>query len=157
MATHISPQETHRLFRPINRPNLKINVHQRAGLRKVLELVHPDELQAVFGQPPQLQVGIGTGYTYREFGKIKTAFVRNGALDLNDYRVPNSHALSVLQDADQAWHDWVVPYLAARNMPGRPAWALQPLPGLQMVSRGPHTTWKPHQCPALPTAHVLQA
>ncbi|KAJ7634040.1 hypothetical protein B0H17DRAFT_1149766 [Mycena rosella] len=127
MSTHISPQETHRLFGPINQPDLKINVRQRAVLRKVLELVHPDMLQAVFGQPTRLQVGIGRGYTYRESGKIKTAF-----------------------DAEQAWHDWVVPYLATRNMPGRPAWALQPLAGLQMVSRGPRTAPAPQQAPTTP-------
>ncbi|KAJ7654773.1 hypothetical protein B0H17DRAFT_1214249 [Mycena rosella] len=156
MSTHISPQET--------------------CLR---ELVHPDELQAVFGQPTRLQVGMGAGYTYREFGKIKTAFVHNGALVSretappdaatqqrlhayleayntyffkpgNNYRICNAHALFVLQDAEQAWHNWVVLYLAARNMPGRPTWALQPHPGLQMVSRGPRSAPAPRQAPTTP-------
>ncbi|KAF8197347.1 hypothetical protein K438DRAFT_1760124 [Mycena galopus ATCC 62051] len=35
-----------------------------------------------------------------------------------------------LQHAEQAWHDWVVPYLAQRGRV-RPEWALQPLPEMQ--------------------------
>lgn len=61
----------------------------------------------------------------------------------NAYTVRNAHAKHVLQDAEQTWHDWVVPYLAARGRPGRPNWALQPLPGFERV----HVT-PPHQ-PAL--------
>jgi len=37
-----------------------------------------------------------------------------------------------LQHAEQAWHDWVVPYLAHRGRV-RPEWALQPLPEMQRV------------------------
>jgi hypothetical protein len=56
-------------------------------------------------------------------------FMKNG----NNYRVRNPHAKPALQAAEQAWHDWVVPYLAARGRPGRPTWALQPLPGFDRV------------------------
>ncbi|KAJ7802970.1 hypothetical protein B0H13DRAFT_2495096 [Mycena leptocephala] len=51
----------------------------------------------------------------------------------NNYAIRNPASKSALQAAEQTWHDWIVPYLAARGMPGRPDWALQPLPGLQSV------------------------
>ncbi|KAF8147084.1 hypothetical protein K438DRAFT_1780293 [Mycena galopus ATCC 62051] len=41
-----------------------------------------------------------------------------------------------LQHAEQAWHDWVVPYLAQRGRV-RPEWALQPLPEMQRNQRLP--------------------
>ncbi|KAJ7146861.1 hypothetical protein C8R44DRAFT_724574 [Mycena epipterygia] len=166
MPTIISFQETRRLFGPLNRPDFKTNVHHHAILRKALELVPPEELQAVFRPPIRLRVAMGSAFTSYEMGKIKTNFVRNGRLvsqetappDLaarqalrayrdaydtyfmkqgNSYSVRNPQARFVLQAAEQTWHDWVVPYLAARGMPGRPAWALQPLPGLQRVRRTP--------------------
>ncbi|KAJ7622881.1 hypothetical protein B0H17DRAFT_1151546 [Mycena rosella] len=55
----------------------------------------------------------------------------------NGYSIRDAQAKSVLQTAEQTWHDWVVPYLAARGRPGRPDWALQPLPGLQRVRPTP--------------------
>ncbi|KAJ7720674.1 hypothetical protein DFH07DRAFT_784333 [Mycena maculata] len=57
----------------------------------------------------------------------------------NDYAVRNAHAKHVLQAAEQVWHDWVVRYLAARGRPGRPDWALQPLPGFERVRVTPAT------------------
>jgi hypothetical protein len=51
----------------------------------------------------------------------------------DNYRVRNAHAKHVLQAAEQKWHDWVVPYLAARGIASRPGWALEPLPGFQRV------------------------
>jgi hypothetical protein len=51
----------------------------------------------------------------------------------NEYHIRDAQAKSGLQAAEQAWHDWVVPYLATRGTAGRPDWALQPLPGLQRV------------------------
>ncbi|KAJ7624170.1 hypothetical protein B0H17DRAFT_1218940 [Mycena rosella] len=58
-----------------------------------------------------------------------TYFMKQG----NMYRVHNKHAMAALQAAEQAWHNWVLIYQAARSMPGRPGWALQPLPGLQSI------------------------
>ncbi|KAJ7656617.1 hypothetical protein B0H17DRAFT_1146160 [Mycena rosella] len=186
MSTHITHQETRRLFGPVNRPDFKINVRQHAVLHKAIEIVHPDELQAVFGQPTRLQVGMGTGLATREFGKIKSNFMHNGTLVSrqnapppgpaqqalcaylaaydtyfmkpgNDYRVRNANAISVLQDAEQAWHDWVVPYLATRNMPGRSPWALQPLPGLQMVRRAPRAALPAPSAPRHARAPSVEA
>lgn len=57
-----------------------------------------------------------------------TYFMKQG----NIYRVHNEHAKSVLQAAEQTWHDWAVLYLAAQGR-SRPDWALEPLPGLQRV------------------------
>ncbi|KAJ7078195.1 hypothetical protein C8R44DRAFT_754943 [Mycena epipterygia] len=51
----------------------------------------------------------------------------------HDFVIRNPGALRVLQAAEQAWHDYIVPYRAARRMGVRPEWALQPLPGLQRV------------------------
>jgi hypothetical protein len=55
----------------------------------------------------------------------------------NDYRVNHPQAKSVLQAAEQTWHDWVITYRGARGMPGRPPWALQPLPGFDQVQLAP--------------------
>jgi hypothetical protein len=79
----------------------------------------------------------------------------------NDYAIRNAAAKSVLEAAEQTWHDWIVPYLAARGTPGCPDWALQPLPGLQRVrvARAPAPAHTPtstpraqrRQFPSLPT------
>ncbi|KAJ7865793.1 hypothetical protein B0H13DRAFT_2561822 [Mycena leptocephala] len=79
----------------------------------------------------------------------------------NDYAIRNAAAKSALEAAEQTWHDWIVPYLAARGTPGRPDWALQPLPGLQRVrvARAPAPARTPtstpraqrRQFPSLPT------
>jgi hypothetical protein len=79
----------------------------------------------------------------------------------NDYAIRNAAAKSALEAAEQTWHDWIVPYLAARGMPGRPDWALQPLPGLHRVrvARAPAPAPTPtstpraqrRQFPSLPT------
>ncbi|KAJ7096198.1 hypothetical protein C8R44DRAFT_749042 [Mycena epipterygia] len=51
----------------------------------------------------------------------------------HNFVIRNPGALRVLQAAEQAWHDYIVPYRAARRMGVRPEWALQPLPGLERV------------------------
>ena len=51
----------------------------------------------------------------------------------NNYDIRDPNALAGLQAAEQDWHDWVVVYLEELYGIGRPDWALQPLPGLQMV------------------------
>lgn len=51
----------------------------------------------------------------------------------NDYAVRNAWAKPIAQNAEQDFHDFAVGYHAARGRPGRPAWALEPLPGLERV------------------------
>ncbi|KAJ7632058.1 hypothetical protein B0H17DRAFT_1217611 [Mycena rosella] len=155
-------QETRRLFGPVNRLDHKTNVRHRAILRKALELFSQQELLVVFTEPIRLRVVMGSALTSNQLGKITTHYQHNGRLvaretdtpelearvalrayrdayDLyfksrgNDYTIRNTQALLVLQAAEQTWHDWIVPYLAARGRPTRPDWALQPLPGLQRV------------------------
>ncbi|KAJ7190082.1 hypothetical protein B0H12DRAFT_1082975 [Mycena haematopus] len=55
----------------------------------------------------------------------------------HEYVVKDAQARHILQAAEQAWHDWIVPYLAARGGRTRPNWALQPLPGLRPVRVAP--------------------
>ncbi|KAF8197830.1 hypothetical protein K438DRAFT_1824716 [Mycena galopus ATCC 62051] len=54
-----------------------------------------------------------------------TLFYKKG----NDYRVRNPAAWPLLQAEEQSWHDWIVEYFGRPH----PAWALEPLPGLQRV------------------------
>ncbi|KAJ6607242.1 hypothetical protein B0H10DRAFT_2439677 [Mycena sp. CBHHK59/15] len=163
----ISSQETHRLFSPLNRPKFDTNVRHHAMLRKALELYTPEQLAEVFHQDPtRLHVAMGSAFTFSQFGKIKTNFLCNYRLvshetpppdveardalckyvDVhdayfmlhgNDYAIRNASAQSAFQAAEQTWHDWIVPYLAAHGRPGRPDWALQPLPGLRRVHIAP--------------------
>ncbi|KAJ7807400.1 hypothetical protein B0H13DRAFT_1929040 [Mycena leptocephala] len=174
----ISSRETRRLFGPSNQPDFNTNVRHRAILRKALELFSAEELEEIFQQPIKLRVAMGSAFTSSQLGKIKTNFVRNHRLvsretpppDLeartalrayrdaydayfmktgNTYAVRNAGLKSVLQAAEQTWHDWVVVYLAARGRPGRPDWALQPLPGLRRVHIAP--------APAAPLPHPPHA
>ncbi|KAJ7850253.1 hypothetical protein B0H13DRAFT_2360801 [Mycena leptocephala] len=186
----ISSGETHRLFGPSNQPEFNTNVRHRAILRKALELFPAEELEEIFQQPIKLRVAMGSAFTFSQLGKIKSNFVRNHRLvsretrplDLeartalrdyrdaydayfmktgNTYAVRNAGLKSVLQAAEQTWHDWVVVYLAARGRPGRPDWVLQPLPGLRRVhiapppAPAPTPTSTPHArgraFPTLPT------
>ncbi|KAJ7798830.1 hypothetical protein B0H13DRAFT_2391420 [Mycena leptocephala] len=162
----ISSGETRRLFGPSNQPEFNTNVRHRAILCKALELFPAEELEEIFQQPIKLRVAMGSAFTFSQLGKIKTNFVRNHRLvsretrplDLeartalrdyrdaydayfmktgNTYAVRNTGLKSVLQAAEQTWHDWVVMYLAARSRPGHPDWALQPLPGLRRVHIAP--------------------
>ncbi|KAJ7223319.1 hypothetical protein GGX14DRAFT_387642 [Mycena pura] len=154
--------ETHRLFGPVNRPALNTNVRHRAILRKSIELLSQEELEAIFGWPHHLQIAMGTAYTASQFGKIRSNYVYNDRLirregpvpsaqaqrELlhyrdkydgyykkrgNDYAIRDPMGKQALQAAEQAWHDWVIGYHAARGRPGRPDWALEPLPGLERV------------------------
>jgi hypothetical protein len=70
----------------------------------------------------------------------------------NNYTIRKPTAKLALQAAEQAWHNWIVPYLAAHGMPGRPDWALQPLPGLQRVHVAPART--PTSTPGLQNVRV---
>ncbi|KAJ7210377.1 hypothetical protein GGX14DRAFT_394607 [Mycena pura] len=161
--TRITSQETRRLFGPVNRPAFDTNVRHRALLRKAIELFRQEVLIAIFGQPIKLRLAMGLAFTSGQFGKIKTNYVENDrlvsretqALELeareqlgryrdrydayfksrgNNYDIRDPNALAGLQAAEQDWHDWVVVYLEELyGIIGRPDWALQPLPGLQMV------------------------
>ncbi|KAJ7328261.1 hypothetical protein DFH08DRAFT_967404 [Mycena albidolilacea] len=140
--THITLQETHRLFGPINRPAYDTNVRHRAVLQKALELFTPEELEAIFGSPVRLKVTMGFGYS--QLGKVKANYIKNDRLvsretdapDLkarqalhayrdaydvyfkkqgNQYTVRDPQARHLLQAAEQTWHDWIVSYLAARG------------------------------------------
>lgn len=80
--THMSAQETRRLFGPLNRPDFNTNVRHRALARKAIELLTPEHLQAIFGHPIRLHVAMGFAST-AELGKIKTNFVRFHLLPLD--------------------------------------------------------------------------
>ncbi|KAJ6470689.1 hypothetical protein DFH09DRAFT_1110789 [Mycena vulgaris] len=176
----ISPQETRRLFGPLNRPDKNTNVRHRALLRKALELFSVADLEAIFERPVRLRVVMGSALNASQLGKIQSNFIRNGRLvsqetpvpdaearralraylDAYDtyfmkrgstYRIRDEDALAVLQAAEQTWHDWIVRYLARLGRPGRSAWALQPLPGIPSVRLTPRV-----QHPATPV-HRLHA
>ncbi|KAJ7106451.1 hypothetical protein C8R43DRAFT_963420 [Mycena crocata] len=141
--------ETRRLFGPKNRPHLDTN----------------DELDRIFGTTTGLRAVMGGRYSETQFGKIQKNFIRNGHLvsketaplepevlhALQAYRVgweshymKNGHQYVIrgagnrqaFQDAEQAWHDFVVAYLARQGRT-RPDWALEPLPGLDRVRVAP--------------------
>ncbi|KAF8162249.1 hypothetical protein K438DRAFT_2069989 [Mycena galopus ATCC 62051] len=156
--TRVTAQETRRLFGEFQ-PDWKTNVRHRAILCKALELFTTEQLVATFGpRPLRLQVAMGKAGTFSQLGKIRCNYVHNNRLvsletdtlplearqrlqdyaavynaafmsRANDYAARHPHARADLQVAEQAWHDWVVGY---QPRP-RPDWALQPLPGLQMV------------------------
>ncbi|KAJ6521191.1 hypothetical protein DFH09DRAFT_1097969 [Mycena vulgaris] len=155
-------QEIRRLFGPVNKPVFDANARHCAILRKALELCSPADIHVVLGQTKKLCMAMGTGATMSDFSKIKTQVIRNdryvsretdapdaagkealsvylAAYDTvykkqgNNYAVCDAGALPALQAAEQNWHRWVQNYRAARGMPGRPDWALQPLPGLERV------------------------
>ncbi|KAJ7169316.1 hypothetical protein C8R43DRAFT_945257 [Mycena crocata] len=172
--------ETRRLFGPKNRPHLDTNVRHRALLRKPLEIFPQDELDRIFGTTTGLRAVMGGRYSETQFGKIEKNFVRNGHLvsketaplepevlhALQAYRVgweshymKNGHQYVIrgagnrqaFQDAEQAWHDFVVAYLARQGRT-RPNWALEPLPGLDRVRITP-----PPPPPARARAALLPA
>ncbi|KAJ7205379.1 hypothetical protein B0H12DRAFT_1243453 [Mycena haematopus] len=177
--SRVTMQETRRLFGPINRPDFTKNVRHRAVLRKALELFTPAELAAVFGSPTRLTVVMGFGYASDQLGKIRVNYTQNGNLvshetdapsaqarralqayrdgydayfkkQGHEYIIKDPQARHILQAAEQAWHDWIVPYLAARGGRTRPNWALRPLPGLRPVRVAPVLAPAPVQAP-LPT------
>ncbi|KAJ6470307.1 hypothetical protein DFH09DRAFT_1344541 [Mycena vulgaris] len=170
----ISPQETRRLFGPLNQPDKNTNVHHRALLRKALELFSVADLEAIFKRPLRLRVVMGSALNASQLGKIQSNFIRNGRLVSQEtpvpdvearralrayldayntyfmkrgiaYRIRDEDALAMLQAAEQTWHDWIVCYLARLGRPGHSAWALQPLPGIPSVHVTPRV-----QHPATP-------
>ncbi|KAJ7733845.1 hypothetical protein DFH07DRAFT_780478 [Mycena maculata] len=124
-----------------------------AILRKALELFPTQELATIFDTANKTACRDGSSihlHLSRDHqGKLHTRQMHNGRLVSRETRAPDlegREALRVYRDAydtyfkkkgndyaaaEQAWHDWVVRYLAARGRPGRPDWALQPLPGFE--------------------------
>ncbi|KAJ7782181.1 hypothetical protein B0H14DRAFT_2630826 [Mycena olivaceomarginata] len=155
-------QDRRRFFGPSNAPADDTNARHRAFLRKALELHTQKGLQQDLIRTTKLRLAMGSGINANQFGKIITSFVRNdqrvmretdppgpasqkilqdyrAAFDLcfykrgKDLSIRNHHALPALQAAEQAWHDYIVPYRAARGMGPHPEWALEPLPGMERV------------------------
>ncbi|KAJ7240656.1 hypothetical protein B0H12DRAFT_1074728 [Mycena haematopus] len=157
--SRMTAQEVRRLFGPSNRPDYDTNLWHRAILRKALELYHPQDIQAIFEHnPTRLRVAMGTASTFSQLGKIKSNYMRNGRLIRletdappfearqrlreymtaygafykrrgNVYVVRDPFARAWLQAAEQSWHDWITVFIPRP----RPAWAFEPLPGLQRV------------------------
>ena len=75
----------------------------------------------------------------------------------NDYAVCDPQARYVLQAAEQTWHDWILPYLAARRRHACLDWALQPLPGLRRVCVTLAAAPTPHALAAIPAPRALAA
>ncbi|KAJ6525513.1 hypothetical protein DFH09DRAFT_1328875 [Mycena vulgaris] len=163
---NVPAQDIRLRFGRLVRPDFKTNVRQQAVIRKLVEFFGLEHAQECVGQLTRLQAVMGTAHTFHEFGKLKVNFIHNGHLVAretdpppleiqtqlrgylasynaylmkhgNDYTVRNPAAKSQLQDAEQAWHDCIVPSLAARGLGPRPDWALEPLPGLRRVRIAP--------------------
>ncbi|KAJ6587544.1 hypothetical protein DFH09DRAFT_1307771 [Mycena vulgaris] len=163
---NVPAQDIRLRFGRLVRPDFKTNVRQQAVIRKLVEFFGLEHVQECVGQLTRLQAVMGTAHTFHEFGKLKVHFIHNGRLVAretdpppleiqtqlrgylasydaylmkhgNDYTVRNPAAKSQLQDAEQAWHDCIVPSLAARGLGPRPDWALEPLPGLRRVRIAP--------------------
>ncbi|KAJ7795390.1 hypothetical protein B0H14DRAFT_3495992 [Mycena olivaceomarginata] len=162
-----SYQETRRLFGPVYRPYFDTNVRHRALLRKALELFTPENLYEIFSSnPTSLRLTMGNAYTFLQFGKITSNFVRDyrlvrretlapdleGRLQLaayrdafdahfkpqgNSYAVRDPEAKDALQAAEQAWHDFITIHNEDHGIADRPAWAFEPLPGFQRVRGAP--------------------
>ncbi|KAJ6599921.1 hypothetical protein DFH09DRAFT_1303277 [Mycena vulgaris] len=179
MSSIMTSQEMRRLFVPIYAPDAKTNPRHHAFLRKGIELYPTQELPTVFaGQPTRLRLAMGSGTTSSQFSKIITSFIRderlvsrqtdppevasqhalgayrtafNGCYNRrgNELTIRNPRGLPSLQEAEQAWHEYIVPYRAAHGIGPRPKWALEPLPGLQRVQT--------HVCNGTPVGARLPA
>ncbi|KAJ7240119.1 hypothetical protein B0H12DRAFT_1074831 [Mycena haematopus] len=154
----MSIQETRRLFGRKYRAHHDTNARHRALLRKTLELVTEEQVVKDLTRVNQLRTVMGTEGNMHRLGTIIASREVNGRrqnregptpngqarvhleayLDAYDqcfkkqgmeYRVRREAGVAILQDAEQAWHNWVVGYLGR----ARPAWALEPLPGLDRV------------------------
>ncbi|KAJ6479355.1 hypothetical protein DFH09DRAFT_1108133 [Mycena vulgaris] len=95
----------------------KITTHYRSGLTSAQQ--HNGHLVARETDTPELEARVALR-AYRDAYDLYFMCRRN------DYTICNAQALPVLQAAEQAWHDWIVSYLAARDRPTRLDWALQP-------------------------------
>ncbi|KAJ6595490.1 hypothetical protein DFH09DRAFT_1072467 [Mycena vulgaris] len=154
MPAVLSLPEARRLFGPTNRP-ADVNARHCALLRKALEAWRQEELDAIFDRPIKLRLAMGSNYMFAHLGKIYNSFVRNNRLVTNEtpppppevqeeirsyrvaydtyfkcrgnnYAVRNPAAKSLMQAAEQRWHEFIVAYRAARGMPGRPTVHIAP-------------------------------
>ncbi|KAJ7510806.1 hypothetical protein B0H11DRAFT_1900169 [Mycena galericulata] len=149
-----------------NRPHINTNARHCAMLRKSLECFSDQYLDAKFDRPTHLRVVMGTADGFFQLGKITSNVMRDGRIvfretDIpdaearhallayrdaydacfpkrgNDYRARDPQAIEAMQAAEQRWHIFILRYRLARNMGGRPDWALEPLPGLERVRVAP--------------------
>ncbi|KAJ7800588.1 hypothetical protein B0H14DRAFT_2616087 [Mycena olivaceomarginata] len=132
---NVPVQEIRRHFGALVRPDYTTNVRQ----------------QEVIGKFGKLKINFTQLRSYLD--GYDAYFMKHG----NEYTVRNPAARSQLQDAEQAWHDFIVPSLAARGLGPRPDWALVPLPGLQMVRVAPAPAATPARAPAPARAPLLLA
>ncbi|KAJ7168291.1 hypothetical protein C8R43DRAFT_1121457 [Mycena crocata] len=138
--------ETRRLYGPAIHPHADCNACHRALLRKPAELISQNQLDRIFDGTINLRCVMGGKYNSTQFGVIQQNYVRNLRLITNQteplepealrafeaYRdvfdghyMKNGHHYSIrgagnlqgLQDAEQAWHDFAVPYLARQVTP----------------------------------------
>ncbi|KAJ7019688.1 hypothetical protein C8F04DRAFT_1275983 [Mycena alexandri] len=130
-----------------------------------------------------LRLVMGTSYMFSEFGRISQNYTRGGRAvrnetdppDLegrealkayagcydqhfmkkgNTYTVRGRGANAVLQAGEQTFHNFILAYWAARGTRyRRPAWALEPLPGFEMVRVAPAAVSAPRRA-LLPPAPV---
>ncbi|KAF8146555.1 hypothetical protein K438DRAFT_1974567 [Mycena galopus ATCC 62051] len=156
---------TRRLFGNF-RPHDELNLRHLAALRKVLEVVGEATVMEILQRRTGLRMVMGTGGTAYRLGTIYTSRVNGRLVTREyaveravrnqlaaylagydfTYRKQgltyllldplSDHPRGALQEAEQAWHDWVVPYLAERGRV-RPEWALEPLHGMQRVRVAP--------------------
>ncbi|KAJ6545591.1 hypothetical protein B0H19DRAFT_1267000 [Mycena capillaripes] len=118
-----------------------LSCHPEISNRHAPPQIRNDHLVTAETDPPPLQIqtqlrGYLAGYD--------VYFMKHG----NKYTVRTSAAKSQLQDAEQAWHDFIVPSLAARGLGPRPNWALEPLPRLRRVHIAPAPAATPARTPA---------
>ncbi|KAF8214447.1 hypothetical protein K438DRAFT_1749566 [Mycena galopus ATCC 62051] len=138
---------TRRLFGNF-RPHDELNLRHLAALRKVLEVVGEATVMEILQRRTGLRMVNGRLVT-REYA-VERAVRNQLAAYLAGYDFTyrkqgltyllldplSDHPRGALQEAEQAWHDWVVPYLAERGRV-RPEWALEPLHGMQRVRVAP--------------------
>ncbi|KAJ7856107.1 hypothetical protein B0H14DRAFT_2579054 [Mycena olivaceomarginata] len=126
-------QDRHRFFGPSNAPADDTNACHRAFLGKALELHTQKGLQQDLIRTTKLCLAMGSGINANQFGKILTSFVRNDQRVMRETDPPGPASQKILQDyraafdlcfisgarisaAEQAWHDYIVPYRAACGM-----------------------------------------
>ncbi|KAJ7037561.1 hypothetical protein C8F04DRAFT_1256768 [Mycena alexandri] len=162
----IPRREINRLFGPIYRPADNTNVRHQAILRKALELRSLEQFADIFENDfTNLRLVMGTSLMFAQFGIVKHNYMRNfrrvshetpplsleqrqhlddyrKAYDKhhmaqgNDYDIRGQGDKAGMQAAEQTWHDRMVVHHAAHGRADRPAWALEPLPGLERVRVG---------------------
>ncbi|KAJ6448019.1 hypothetical protein C8R45DRAFT_1115550 [Mycena sanguinolenta] len=145
-------------YGPKFRPHKNTNLRHRVLLHKALELSTETEIEEHLGRFNQFSTVMGTVGNAHRLGTLQASREVNAKrrnregptpsrdvrrrlqayLDAYDgcfkkqgsvFRIHDEPRIAVLQDAEQAWHDWIVGYLGRP----RPQWALEPLPGFSRV------------------------